>query len=195
MTWLHHVRLSGVPEKATRRLASIVLGGLSLALFFGGLAGRQLELSAGGDTQRANLLLIGGSVLAVLAIVAAGSMRRPWGLTLGWVVMGLTALSTLALTAMGIVTVIFGALWVLALVQGPSMEQMTRDWIAEHGPLHPDEQPQDPGEQPQDNDQAHGMAENHPTEHTDQQNVRPREQRNHSENAGDTNETTTKMGD
>ncbi|QDO89339.1 DUF4233 domain-containing protein [Ornithinimicrobium ciconiae] len=188
MTWLHHVRLSGVPEKATRRLASIVLGGLSLALFFGGLAGRQLELSADGDTQRANLLLIGGSVLAVLAIVAAGSMRRPWGLTLGWVVMGLTALSTLALTAMGIVAVIFGALWVLALVQGPSMEQMTRDWIAEHGPLHPDEQPQD-------NDPAHGMAENHPTEHTDQQNVRPREQRNHSENAGDTNETTTKMGD
>lgn len=151
MTWLRHLRFSGVAEKATRRLAAIVLGGLSLALFFGGLVGRQLELSEGGDTQRANVLFVGGIVLAVLAIVAAGALRRPWGLTLGWVVLGLTALSTVVLTPMAIVAVIFGALWVLALVQGPSMEQMTRDWIAEHGPLHPD-------------DRVRGVTENHPTE-------------------------------
>lgn len=154
MTWLRHVRFSGVPEKATRRLASIVLGGLALALFFGGLVARQLELAEGGDTQRANILFIGGTGLAVLAIVAAGSLRRPWGLTLGWIVLLLTALSTIVLPPMGIVAVLFVALWVLALVQGPSMEQMTRDWIAEHGNLHPDDQP----------DRARGVPENHPTE-------------------------------
>lgn len=139
MRWLRHIRFAGVGGKATRRLTSIVMGGLALALFCGGLVGRQLELAGDGDMTRANMLFIGGIVLALLAIVAAGSMRRPWGLTLGWVVLALTALSTLLLTPMGIVALLFGALWLLALVQGPSMEQMTRDWIAEHGPLHPDD--------------------------------------------------------
>ena len=144
MTWLRHVRFSGVPGKMTRRLASIVLAGLAMTVFFGGLVARQLELTQGGDADRANLLLAGACVLAVLAVVAAGTLRRPWGLTLGWVVLGLTALSTVVLTAMGIVTVLFGALWVLALVQGPKMEEMTRAWIAEHGNVHPDERVPDP---------------------------------------------------
>ena len=144
MTWLRHVRFSGVPGKMTRRLASIVLAGLAMTVFFGGLVARQLELTQGGDADRANLLLAGACVLAVLAVVAAGTLRRPWGLTLGWVVLGLTALSTIVLTAMGIVTVLFGALWVLALVQGPKMEEMTRAWIAEHGNVHPDERVPDP---------------------------------------------------
>lgn len=144
MTWLRHIHFSGVPGKITRRLASIVLGGLAMTLFFGGLVARQLELTHGGSTDRANLLLVGACVLALLAVVAAGMLRRPWGLTLGWIVLGLTALSTVVLTAMGIVTVLFGALWVLALVQGPSMEEMTRAWIAEHGNVHPDERPIEP---------------------------------------------------
>lgn len=144
MTWLRHVRFSGVPGKMTRRLASIVLAGLAMTVFFGGLVARQLELTQGGDADRANLLLAGACVLAVVAVVAAGTLRRPWGLTLGWVVLGLTALSTIVLTAMGIVTVLFGALWVLALVQGPKMEEMTRAWIAEHGNVHPDERVPDP---------------------------------------------------
>lgn len=158
MSWLRHLRFSGVPGTATRRLASIVLGGLALALFFGGLVARQLELAHDADAVRANWLLAGGTVLAVLAIVAAGALRRPWGLTLGWVVLGLTALSTLLLTPMVIVTVVFGALWLLALVQGPKMEQMTRDWIAEHAP-----------------DRAHGVAENPPTERTEWRDSDPTE--------------------
>lgn len=139
MSWLRHLRFSGVAGKFTRRLASIVLIGFALTLFFGGLAARQLELAAGGDPGRADLLLTGGIVLAVLAIVAAGLLRTRWGITLGWVLVGLSALSTVVLSAMGIVTLIFGALWALALVQGASMEIMTRDWIAEHGNVHPDE--------------------------------------------------------
>nr|WP_306239040.1 DUF4233 domain-containing protein [Ornithinimicrobium cryptoxanthini] len=141
---MRHIRFSGVPGKMTRRLASIVLAGLAMTVFFGGLVARQLELTQGGEADRANLLLAGACALAVLAIVAAGTLRRPWGLTLGWVVLGLTALSTVVLTAMGIVTVLFGALWGLALVQGPKMEEMTRAWIAEHGNVHPDERVPDP---------------------------------------------------
>ncbi|WP_109474420.1 DUF4233 domain-containing protein [Ornithinimicrobium cavernae] len=179
MSWLRHLRFSGVPGKITRRLTSIVLIGLALTLFFGGLAARQLELAVDGDSGRADLLLVGGIVLAVLALVAAGALRRPWGLTLGWVLLGLTAVSTFLLTAMGIVTLIFGALWVLALVQGASMEEMTRDWIAEHGDVHPDEQPH-PAPQP---DRAHGDPENKPTERTESRGPDPTER---TEREGDT---------
>lgn len=139
MTWLRHLRFSGPVNKITRRLAAIVLIGFALTLFFGGLAARQLALADGADSQRANLLLTGGIVLAVCALLATGLLRTRWGVTLGWVLVGLSALSTVLLTPMWIVTVIFGALWALALVQGGSMEAMTREWIAEHGDVHPDE--------------------------------------------------------
>ena len=139
MNWLQHLRFSGVPGTMTRRLASVVLGGLAMTLFFGGLVARQLELAGGGSVGRANGLLIGGTVLALLAVAAAGGLRRGWGLSLGWIVLLLTAASTALLVPMGIVTAVFGALWLLALVQGPSMEGMTRDWIAEHGNVHPDD--------------------------------------------------------
>lgn len=139
MSWLRHLRFSGVAGKFTGRLASIVLIGFALTLFFGGLAARQLTLAEGGDSARADLLLTGGIVLAALAILAAGLLRTRWGISLGWILVGLSALSTAVLTPMAIVTVLFGALWALALVQGGSMEAMTRDWIAEHGNVHPDE--------------------------------------------------------
>ncbi|WP_256839645.1 DUF4233 domain-containing protein [Ornithinimicrobium faecis] len=165
MSWLRHLHFSGVAGKFTQRLASIVLIGFAMTLFFGGLAARQLELTDGGDTERANLLLTGGIVLAVLAIVAAGLLRTRWGITLGWVLVGLSALSMVLLPAMGIVAVIFGALWILALGQGGSMETLTRDWIAEHGNVHPD-------------DRAHGVAENRPTERTVSRDSDPTERTN-----------------
>jgi len=172
VSWLRHIRFTGVPGNATLRLASIVLGGLALALFFGGLVGRQLELAHDGDTALANWIFVGGIVLSLLAVVAAGSLRRPWGLTLGWVVLALTALSALVLTPMAIVAGLFGALWVLALVQGPKMEQMTRDWIAEHGDVHPDDLA----------DRAHGVAENGPTERTVLRDSDPTERAGDQEN-------------
>lgn len=181
MSWLRHIRFSGVPGTATRRLAAIVLVGLALALFFGGLVGRQLELAGGGDTGRANLLLTGGIVLSLLALVAAGALGRPWGLTLGWVVLALTALSTVLLTPMGIVAVLFGVLWLLALVQGPSMEAMTREWIAEHGDVHPDDR-DDTHPDDAHPDRARGAEENHPTERAGSTEIHPTERADGTEN-------------
>lgn len=164
MSWLRHLRFSGPVERITRRLTSIVLIGLALTVFFGGLAARQLELATGGDTGRGNLLLTGGIALAVLAIVAAGLLRTRWGITLGWLVLACSALSTILLTPMGIVTLIFGALWVLALVQGASMEAMTRDWIAEHGDVHPDERDDATEPDATTPDRARQIGQSEPTE-------------------------------
>lgn len=169
MRWLRDLRFSGVPGRMARRLASVVLLALSMTLFFGGLAARQLTLAEGGTEDRANVLFVGGIVLALLAVAASGTLRRPWGVSLGWVVMALTALSTLLLPAMAIVTVVFGALWVFALVQGDRMDALTQEWIAEHGDVHPEDRA-DGGEQGGD-------------------------QQNPHKNGGHGNETTTKMGE
>mgnify|MGYP001193043380 CR=1 FL=1 len=48
MTWLRHLRFAGSLGPMTRRLTSIVLGGLAMTLFFGALVARQLELAGGG---------------------------------------------------------------------------------------------------------------------------------------------------
>lgn len=126
-----------------RRLSSVVQLTLALTLVFGGLAARQLTLAEGGAEGRANALLIGGLVVALLAVVSSGTLRRPLGVPLGWVVIALTAVSTVLLPAMGLVTLVFGALWVFALVQGDRMDRLTQEWIAEHGNVHPDERGQE----------------------------------------------------
>ncbi|MBD3784965.1 MAG: DUF4233 domain-containing protein, partial [Micrococcales bacterium] len=52
------------------------------------------------------------------SLLASGLMRRPFGVTLGWLVQALTWASGVLVTAMLGVAVVFTALWVLLLVQG-----------------------------------------------------------------------------
>ena len=54
--------------------------------------------------------------------VAAGLMRRPWGVTLGWVVQALTLLSALVVPMMLVVGLFFLALWVTCLVKGAQID-------------------------------------------------------------------------
>jgi len=119
----------GAPEKMTRRLAATVIGSQGLAVFFGALVARGLA-SARGDAGSGSFLLV-GSVLAVLCILDAGLLRRPWGITLGWLLQVATLLSALVVPMMLVVGLIFGALWVTALVQGGRMDELTRQHLAE----------------------------------------------------------------
>lgn len=116
----------------TRRLAAVTLLGLAMAVFFGGLVLRQLAVASGDPDGRAQTYLWAGVALAVLAVLAAGLLRRPWGVTLGWVVLALTALSALLLPAMIVVALAFAALWVGSLVYGRRMDEMTARWVEEH---------------------------------------------------------------
>ena len=62
----------GVPGKMTRRLAGVVIGTQGLAVFFGALVARSLASVTGlPDSGR---FLLGGSLLAVLCILDAGSV-------------------------------------------------------------------------------------------------------------------------
>lgn len=95
------------------RMLAAVLGGQSLVIFFGALTGRGLNpdqepLVAALPWLTPFVLMCG---LAVLAVIAAGLVRRPFGPALGWVVQGLSILSGFWVTMMFLVGLIFAVLY------------------------------------------------------------------------------------
>ncbi|MEO5744450.1 MAG: DUF4233 domain-containing protein [Terracoccus sp.] len=113
----------GSTGKFTFRMLATVLAGQSVCLFLGALVARAVMASDGGDGRGTSYLLVGCG-LAVLCVLAAGSMRRPWGVTFGWVIQGLTLLSALVVPMMFFVWLIFLALWVGCLVQGDKVDRL-----------------------------------------------------------------------
>jgi Protein of unknown function (DUF4233) len=132
--------LYGAPGKMTRRLAGTVIGAQGLAVFFGALVARGLASAKAEDTSSTFLLL--GSVLAVLCILDAGLLRRPWGVTLGWGLQIATFASAIVVPAMLVVGVLFGALWLTALAQGRVMDEriirVDAQWYAAQAASGPD---------------------------------------------------------
>ena len=114
----------GVPGKMARRLLAVVIGTQGLVVFFGALVARSLASVDGSGTSGS--FLVTGSVLAVLCVLDAGLLRRPWGVTMGWVLQIATFACAFILPLMLLVGLLFGALWLTALVQGQAMDEHTR---------------------------------------------------------------------
>lgn len=123
----------------TRRFVAVVIGTQGLAVFFWALVANRLA-AVRGDSQSGALLVI-GCVVAVLCVLDAGLQRRPWGLTLGWVLQAATLAMSVVVPPMLIVALVFLALWAAALVQGRKMDDLTAAWVAQAEP-RPE---QDPG--------------------------------------------------
>ena len=128
MTNVGSMLVYGVGEKMTRRLAGVVIGCQSLVVFFGTLVAFQLGRANGEASHSAYLIV--GLILMAACILAAGSLRRPWGVTLGWLLQLATLASALIVPMMLVVGVIFLALWMTALVQGRKMDRLSADWAA-----------------------------------------------------------------
>ena len=123
--------MSGLPVygrqgKFTFRLLAIALFGQAVVLSFFALVARANAIAAGRLDDADDLLRVGLG-LSLLALVAAGLMRRPYGITLGWVVQALTWASALLVTAMVGVALVFTALWVLLLVQGTKVDRLVAE--------------------------------------------------------------------
>ena len=118
----------GTQGKFTFRLLAMALFGQAVILSFFALVARGNAIADDRPADGQQLLWVGLG-LAVLALVAAGLMRRPYGVTLGWVVQALTWASAVLVTAMLGVAVVFTALWVLLLVQGSKVDRI----VAERG--------------------------------------------------------------
>lgn len=114
--------LAGRLGTFTWRMLATVLIGQSLVILLGALLARSTAL-ADGDGN-AGTLLWAGCALGVLAILAAGLMRGPLGLPLGWLVQVLTWASAVVVPAMLGVGLVFTGLWVLCLVKGQQVDAM-----------------------------------------------------------------------
>lgn len=122
---MRRLPLYGRQGKFTFRLLALALLGQSMILSFFALVARANAIAAGDPEGGARLLWVGLG-LAGLALVAAGLMRRPFGITLGWLVQVLTWLSAVVVTVMLGVALVFTALWVLLLVQGMRVDALVR---------------------------------------------------------------------
>ena len=115
--------LYGTQGKFTFRLLSMALFGQAIILSFFALVARGNAIADDRPDDGQQLLWVGLG-LALLALVASGLMRRPYGVTLGWVVQALTWASALLVPAMVGVAVVFTALWVLLLLQGSKIDRI-----------------------------------------------------------------------
>ena len=119
--------LYGTQGKFTYRMLAMALFGQAIILSFFALVARGLAIAEGRPDDGQRLLWVGLG-LAVLAVVASGLQRRPFGITLGWLVQALTWASALLVPAMVGVAVVFTLLWVLLLLQGGKLDRT----IAQH---------------------------------------------------------------
>jgi len=115
--------LYGTQGKFTFRLLAMALFGQAIILSFFALVARGNAIADGRPDDGQQLLWVGLG-LALLALVASGLMRRPFGVTLGWLVQALTWASALLVPAMIGVAVVFTALWVLLLLQGSKIDRI-----------------------------------------------------------------------
>jgi hypothetical protein len=124
MSWMSALTFHGPPGTMTRRLLGVAIGTQGLAVFFGALVGRGLAAAKGSHASSSFLLV--GSLLALLCIQDAGLLRRPWGITVGWVLQIATLACVFIVPVMLLVGLLFGALWLTAMVQGFRMDEHTR---------------------------------------------------------------------
>ena len=104
----------GALGKFTWRMLATVLVAQGVVVFLGALVARGIA-SAQGDEGGSTWLWV-GVALAVLCFLAAGLMRRAWGVTLGWLIQLLTLASAVIVPMMLVVGLLFLVLWVGSLV-------------------------------------------------------------------------------
>lgn len=78
-----------------------------------------------GSVSRTTLAWVAGLALMVLLVAAIGTLRRPWGLTFGWILQALVLASAVVVGwTMLIVGGIFVVLWWLAIHNGSRVDAM-----------------------------------------------------------------------
>lgn len=120
---MRRLPLYGRQGKFTYRLLAVALFGQSVILSFFALVARGNAIAAGRPEDGDRLLWVGLG-LAAFALVASALMRRPIGITLGWLVQALTWASAFVVPAMIGVAVVFTLLWVVLLLQGLKVDAL-----------------------------------------------------------------------
>jgi uncharacterized membrane protein len=119
------VVLYGRLGKFTWRMLATVLASQGVVVFLGALVARGVGLAQRDDNAHAWLWV--GIGLAVVCFLAAGAMRMPWGVTLGWLIQVATFASALVVPAMLAVALVFLVLWIGSLVLCHRVEQQVAE--------------------------------------------------------------------
>lgn len=93
------------PGRTTARMASLTLSLEAFLIFFGMLGAYRLS------GLPPEVVWIGGGVLVLAALLAAGLTRRPGGLVPGWIVQVLILATGFVLPAMFVMGALFVLLW------------------------------------------------------------------------------------
>ena len=92
-------------------------------------------VSTNGSTHSTSLVVTLGLILTVALFLAVGTLRRSWGLTVGWLLqIPVLAIGFLA-PAMFIVGGIFVVLWYVAIRQGSRVDALKAQRAAAEPPL------------------------------------------------------------
>ena len=103
-----------------RILCSAVLGVEAIVVFLA----TSLAASNGSVSNTA-LAWGAGLALMVLLFLAIGTLRRPWGLTVGWILQGMVLATSLVVGwSMLVVGGMFVVLWWLAIHNGRRVDEM-----------------------------------------------------------------------
>jgi len=109
-----------VRQRSLRRsFAALVLTGEVLVVGFAALVAKDLAGVPGRQ------VLLGAVLLAALCLLAAGTLRSRTGYLLGWVVQLLLVATALWVPLMGVLGLLFMALWATALIQGGRADDLT----------------------------------------------------------------------
>ena len=128
--------LYGSLGKFTWRMLATVLAGQGVVVFLGALVARGLAV-ADGDGAATGWLWVGVG-LAVLCFLAAGLMRHPFGVTLGWLIQLATFASAAVVPAMAGVGLVFLVLWVGSLVLCRRVEDQVAERDRQAAPRGPE---------------------------------------------------------
>lgn len=114
---------------ARESLTSVVLGFESIVVFLGGLVVYGLGALPADVPDWWGI--VAGVVLAGLMIAAAGVTRHTWGITVGWALQLLLALGAFLVPALGVVSLVFGAMYAYATIKGGELDRRNAQRAAE----------------------------------------------------------------
>lgn len=114
---------------ARESLASVVLGFESIVVFLGGLV--VYGLGALPDPVADWWGIVGGAVLALLMLATVAVLRHPWGILLGWALQLVLALGAILVPALGVVALVFGAMYAYATIKGGELDRRNARRAAE----------------------------------------------------------------
>lgn len=126
---------SRAPRGLAQKLGSIILAFEAIVV---GLAGLTVfGLKALGPDIEPWWGIVGGAVVGVAMLVAAGLTGSRAGIVMGWILQVIVLLSALLVPAIALVAIVFGGMWTYAMIVGARADRAAA--ALPSAPAHPTE--------------------------------------------------------